>query len=39
MLNYEGCMAMVMVAAIPLMVLAMKMATTMTMLSMMSKMI
>ena len=30
---------MVMVAAIPLMVLAMKMATKMTMLSMMSKMI
>ena len=39
MLDYEACMAMVMVAAILLMVLAMKMTTTMMMLSMMSNMI
>ena len=36
MYNYEGCMAMVMVAAILSMVLIMKMATTVMMLSMMS---
>ena len=39
LLNYEGCMAMVMVAAVSLMVLMMKMTTTIMMFSMMSKMI